>query len=655
MARFADVLIVFRKEILETVRDYKNLLVMAFIPVVFLQVMIAATETMVEHSIGQIRKQTITIAVYGDSDEQFLHHAIAAADNSVNFVEPIGDKPAQAVLEGKIDLAVVSPPKFLENVKDYGEPQTIELVYDARQPKAIFAFARVHGILNVIKQNLKGLRIAATHLELPRDLPIAYQMEGKPIARGIRNISTILPGMLLLVVLIALLSPSIDLFTGENERGTMPLLLVSPVETKDIFLGKLAVVCLFGQTAVALGLLSFFVTVNFFGHRADAFISFAGITIDSMILIFLLMLPLVVLISSFSVLLASKCKTFQQGQGYYLPFMMVAISPASVLNLNDASLSSFLAFIPIGNVCLAMKAVLLHDYQWGWLFATFLIASLYAAIAVVRTIASFDRKAQINRDHLPRYVRWRNGDYRSEVGLLLAASFFLMFYAGQILETWDSLWGTLLSQMFGVLVPALVAIKLLRLPFKDTLSLKMPAWRTAVGAVLISPATAAVSILVSQIQSMVMPIPESLAKTFLEMIMPSGRSLLLSIIVFAVLPAICEEILFRGAVLGLLRKKLKVKALIIIVGILFGAFHLSSYRFLGTATLGMLLSALVIASGSIFPAMLLHACHNALLIAIQVNHWDHPTPLQIIALAAMSFIGGMLLWGQWTRRLQVKP
>ncbi len=656
MTRFADVLVVFRKEVLETVRDYKNLLVMAFIPVVFLQVMIAATQTMVEHSIGQIKKQRITIAVYGDSQDQFLRRMLAAADSSVAFAEPLGENPDAAISQGDFDLAVVAPAKFLENIKAYGEPQSIELVYDARQPNAIFAFARVHGILNALKQSLKADRIASAHLSLPRELPITYVTQGRQVSRGLRNISIILPSLLLLVVLIALLSPSIDLFTGENERGTMPLLLVSPVETRDIFLGKLAVVCLFGQSAVTLGLLSFFVTVNFFGHRGDAFLSFTGINAESMVLIFFLMLPLVVLLSALSSLLASKCKTFQQGQGYYLPFMIAAICPAFVLDINDASIASFLAFIPVGNICLAMKQVLTHDYQWGWLLLTFLVSSVYAAFAVERTVATFDRKAQMNQEHVTRFVRWKSQDFRPEVGLLLAAAFFLMFYAGQMFPSWDPLLGTVISQVAGVFLPAIIAVKWLKLPLKSTLSLTWPSWKMLSGALLISPATAALSVGISQLQSLVLPVPESFAKAFLEMVMPAGRPLWLAILVFALLPAVCEELLFRGAVLGLLKKKLDAKTVVVLVGVLFGAFHLSSYRFLGTASLGIVLSAVVYFGGSIFPAMLLHGCHNALLISAQVNHLEHFSTLQLLVASALSLVGAALLWSDVQgRRKSVHP
>jgi sodium transport system permease protein len=644
MARFADVQVVFRKELVEVIRDYKNLLVMAIIPVLFLPLMVMAPQSMVEQSFASIQKQKFTVAVYGDPDG-FVRNSIAAHDAEITFVDPIGEQPDQAVAAGKFDVAVVAPPQFSKNVNGSAEPQSIELVYDAKHPNAVFAFARVHMALDALKKKLKEQRVHSAGIILPKEPNIVYVNEGKKaVGDSIRIISMLLPLVLLVIVMIALLSPSIDLFTGEKERGTMPLLMVAPVAPRDIVLGKLAVVCLFGQSSVALGLLSFFITANFFGRHGSAIVSVNGIAPESVLLLFFLMLPLVVLLSSLSVILASKCKTFQQGQGYYLPFMLLVMCPAGVLSWNDASLSSVVAVVPIGNICLAMREVLSRNYQWGWLALTFLISVVYAALAGQQAVRLFDRTEQLERDEIPMYVRWKNGDYRPEVGLLLATSFLLMFYAGQLLESWDSLWGTALSQLLAVLLPALVALALMRLPILPTLSMTRPSWQFLLGALLISPLTAIAAIAVSQLQSLVLPVPEAYAKAFSEIVMPVGRSVPLAVLVFAVLPGICEEILFRGAVLGMLRKKLSARALIILVGLLFGAFHLSSYRFLPTAILGIVLSALVAVSGSIFPAMILHAAHNALLIITQLNHWDHPTGLQILELIIISLIGLVLLW-----------
>jgi sodium transport system permease protein len=80
----------------------------------------------------------------------------------------------------------------------------------------------------------------------------------------------------------------------------------------------------------------------------------------------------------------------------------------------------------------------------------------------------------------------------------------------------------------------------------------------------------------------------------------------------AVLPAICEELAFRGVLLSGLRRKLRPVALVVVVGLIFGLFHVSLYRIAPTALLGMILTVIALMTGSVFPGMLLHFGNNAL-------------------------------------------
>ena len=55
-------------------------------------------------------------------------------------------------------------------------------------------------------------------------------------------------------------------------------------------------------------------------------------------------------------------------------------------------------------------------------------------------------------------------------------------------------------------------------------------------------------------------------------------------------------------------------ALALAVGILFGLFHFQLFRIPSTAFLGVLLTAVTLLSGSIFPAMVWHSLNNGLAV-----------------------------------------
>lgn len=84
---------------------------------------------------------------------------------------------------------------------------------------------------------------------------------------------------------------------------------------------------------------------------------------------------------------------------------------------------------------------------------------------------------------------------------------------------------------------------------------------------------------------------------------------LLSIVLTAILPGFCEEFVHRG----LLCKgysELGVKKTIIYSGLLFGLMHLNISQFFYATLIGCLLVVLVMASGSIIPAIIVHFMNN---------------------------------------------
>ena len=104
--------------------------------------------------------------------------------------------------------------------------------------------------------------------------------------------------------------------------------------------------------------------------------------------------------------------------------------------------------------------------------------------------------------------------------------------------------------------------------------------------------------------------PLSFAKESLRrMVVPGSgpRLMLWDILALAIAPAVCEEALFRGLVLPSLRTRLGVISSVLLTALLFAAFHLSIYRFIPTAILGVVLGFLRVWSGSLLSPIAFHA------------------------------------------------
>lgn len=96
-----------------------------------------------------------------------------------------------------------------------------------------------------------------------------------------------------------------------------------------------------------------------------------------------------------------------------------------------------------------------------------------------------------------------------------------------------------------------------------------------------------------------------------EMLPSGGTELLMQFLALCVMPAIAEELLFRGAFQGLMRPCGSAAA-IFAPALLFGVLHLDLAQGLTAFVCGVFLGWLAERSGSILPGMLLHLVNNAL-------------------------------------------
>ncbi len=106
-----------------------------------------------------------------------------------------------------------------------------------------------------------------------------------------------------------------------------------------------------------------------------------------------------------------------------------------------------------------------------------------------------------------------------------------------------------------------------------------------------------------------------LTKVFLQT--DTYMGLIVNLLVIALLPAIGEELLFRGAIQRLLASLSgNIHVGIVLSAIAFSALHMQFYGFLPRMMLGIYFGYLVLWTGSLWPAIIGHFINNALAIIL---------------------------------------
>ncbi len=183
---------------------------------------------------------------------------------------------------------------------------------------------------------------------------------------------------------------------------------------------------------------------------------------------------------------------------------------------------------------------------------------------------------------------------------------------------------------FGVLtLPVIYYVK--RRSWSEMLPMKRDAsvWKYTAMASLLIIVGAPTVWLVAWLNTLI-PLPSFLLEIerqqteMIEGFLKSDFNIALALFHVAMVPAICEEILYRGFALNLLRRTKAAWTAILITGIIFGFYHLRLSQVIPLAMIGIFLGWITVKSGSLIPAMVAHLVNNAFSVLLVKFMPDSP-------------------------------
>jgi sodium transport system permease protein len=213
--------------------------------------------------------------------------------------------------------------------------------------------------------------------------------------------------------------------------------------------------------------------------------------------------------------------------------------------------------------------------------------------------------------------------------------------------------GVLALELGCVLLPTLLWLYLRRVP-AAALGLDRVAWvATAGGLVAAIGAFYLMAALVEPWLDRLVPTPPEVRAAIERMLLPATgrRPLAIDLMLFALAPALAEELLFRGVLMGALQLRLGRAGAVAVAALAFAAYHASPSRFLPALLGGLLLGAVRVAAGALTPAIAFHAANNAaVVIAVRLGYATPPLRPAAVLVAAVAVVAGALLIARGARR-----
>lgn len=620
------------RELRETLRDRRTLVVMILFPLVVYPLLwlLLAQVASAKGKQQEERRSRVTVGGTGAA-AQDLRERIRAKPERLTLV----DATADAVQDGAIDAFVnVSAPST-------PGPVAVEIVYDSTRTESREARERLDELIGRALPPTCTFSFDAT----PRDLADV----GKGSARKESYLlAKALPLALVLMMTLGALYPAVDVTAGERERGTLETLLAAPISRYDLLFGKVLAVTVLAALTGVLNLASVALTALQAVRLIDGGSEFSvpwSHTAAAMVVI----LPAAFLFASLFVAVASFARGFKDAQNMLMPVYFLMITPAMLGAVGEQSLSGITAVVPTLNVTLLARELLLGKAQLGQAAVVLGSTVLYgcAALAVAARFYASEaflspeaRKRGAAKDRPPP-VDGRPPS-PADALMLWGAAFVLLYFLFIPLQRRDLVSGLLLSQWGGLLALVVLWALVTRRRLRDALVFTRPAPLAVLGAVLVGcSAWAAVAVLSQKIA----PVPKEVLDQLRRTLLPDdgSRPLWATLLLVALTPAICEEALFRGPLLRGLATKLPPMTAAVVTGVLFGVFHLDVHRLIPTAVLGVLLSYVALESRSIVPAMVAHLCNNAMLLTLATLKLDERLGTLGTAATAALVAGSVLL------------
>jgi len=676
-------------EILQVLRDRRTLLIVVVAPLILYPLLIAIGRVSEERGGRALQARTYQYAVTGSAENwarEVIRRAVdrsgsggeVAADSepgtqfddstggllpgssqpgALRLEERTVSEPDSALRAGAIDLVVrATRPSEGTPGRDRAEADvaeesapTITLLYRSNSDYSRAAYQDMDRRLRRARAEERDSVLRSAGFPLETDHVAAIEESNLATIReeGGARLAVILTPLMVMLMMGGGALVAADAISGEKERGTLETLLTTAATRGQIVSAKLLSIAVVGLAVTVINL------ANLLAYLVLGLIeipdSFAvDIPLPTLGMLFLLYLPVIVLVAAALLLVSGYAKTYKEYQIYAIPLTFVCLIPALAAALPGAELRSVVAAIPLAGVSVAVREVLSGDYDWMFLALAFSSTAGAAGWATKVTAGFLSRERLVTPGDLDQ-VELTGGEplFRRRVlrwfgilwVLLLVTSLWLQGDLGLRAQAIINLVGFFLGG-------SLLMIRHYGLDVRRALSLRVPHPAVWIAVAIGVPAAQLTGIAVSRGAEFFFPVPQEVVEAFGQYVLPEGVPLWQILFFFCLLPGICEEIAFRGVLLYGLRKKLTPFRLALVVGLIFGLFHVDLFRIVPTAYLGVILTAVVLLSGSILPAVAWHTLNNAFALVSSQQGFalESVSPSLIWLGGAGLAVSGWILW-----------
>lgn len=353
----AKTLAVYRKEIIDALRDGRSVFAIFVFPFILYPALMGFMSWIQSNNAEEARALTLRIGMVGEAQIPGLADSLRA----VPGVEAVSLPAVPERLESaKVDAVLEVPAGIAAHVAA-GDSAKVQLIYKESDNRSSQAPERLEPVMDQVR---RALTVDwARSLGATAQAPPAFTVEKRDISSksemGRFIAALLIPYLLVFLVAAGSMHMAVDATTGEKERSTLETILATAATRGELVLGKTMAVLTASLTGALTGITGLFLTFHFvvplLGVERQSMQFEVGP--DKALLLLLTMIPAAIFISATLVAIGCFARGMREGQAYASYFYMATIF-LGLGSFGQSTPPPSRFFIPVLNTALLQREIL---------------------------------------------------------------------------------------------------------------------------------------------------------------------------------------------------------------------------------------------------------------------------------------------------------
>ena len=353
---------IYLKELKDSFRDKRTLLLTVFLPIIIMTLLTLFYEKLVSEGEGE----SYQLAVAANLPEEIRTSLLA--NSSIELVEE--KNPEEALQNGEAQAALLTDDNFANLV---AEKQNAELtiIGDSFSQSSSALMSLTQAALSQYESIIVSERLEALGVEADTIKPLSITQEELSEDPTINLVAMLIPLILAVAISVGAGPSAADFFSGEKEKKTMEALLMTPVNRSTLVFAKWLTISTIGTVTGIITLLVVVLEIAFLTENLKNAIEIGDNFGLSVILAIVLTIVYSMFIASLLMLTSIIGKTIKESQSYSAPIMMVTILPLmfmSNVGINELEFKHFA--IPVMNIYSLLKELIFGITNFEHFFIT---------------------------------------------------------------------------------------------------------------------------------------------------------------------------------------------------------------------------------------------------------------------------------------------